>query len=102
MLYSFIPFFFMMELKGNDNTYTLFKQNQIDEHVNTIGKWIHDVNGHNSDAAIEFIFKYLHHLNDNTKKSLYEHILNITDTELIDINKKNDLIKLIDELVELK
>ena len=75
MLYSFIPFFFMMELKGNDNTYTLFKQNQIDEHVNTIGKWIHDVNGHNSDAAIEFIFKYLHHLNDNTKKSLYEHLL---------------------------
>ena len=86
----------------NTNTYTsLFKQKQIEEHVNTIGKWIHDVNGHNSDEAIEFIFKYLHHLSVNTKKSMYEHLLNITETELIDINKKNDLMLLINELVKL-
>jgi len=85
------------------NTHTsLFKQNQIDGHVSTIGKWIHDVNGHNSDVAIGFIFKYLHHLNDNTKKSMYEHILNITETSLIDINKKNDLMLLVNELVKLK
>jgi len=39
----------------NTNTHTsLFKQKQIDEHVNTIGKWIHDVNGHNPDKGIEF------------------------------------------------
>ena len=83
------------------NTYTsLIKQKQIDEHLNTIGKWIHDVNGHNSDVATEFMFKYLHHLNDNTKKSMYEHLLNITETELIDINKKNDLMLLINELVK--
>ena len=82
----------------------LIKQKQIDNHVNTIGKWIHDVNGHNSDEALEFIFKYLHHLNENenTKKSMYEHLLNITETELIDINKKNDLMILINELVKLK
>ena len=79
----------------------LIKQKQIDDQVNIIGKWINDVNGHNSDAALEFILKYLHHLNDNTK-SMYEHILNITETQLIDINKKNDLMLLINELVKLK
>ena len=83
----------------NTNTYTsLFKQNQINDHVNTIGKWIHDVNGHNSDEAIEFIFKYLHHLNDNTKKSMMS---SITETELIDINKKNDLMLLVNELTRI-
>ena len=35
----------------------LVKQKQIDDQVNTIGKWIHDVNGHNSDEALEFIFR---------------------------------------------
>jgi len=79
----------------------LIKQKQIEDHVNTIGKWIHDVNGQNHDDALGFIFKYLHHLNDNTKKSMYEHILNITETQLIDMNKKNDLMLLINELVKL-
>ena len=86
-----------------NNTITfvsLNKQKQIEDHVNTIGKWIHDVNGHNSDEATEFMFKYLHHLNGNTKKSMHEHLLNITETELIDINKKNDLTLLINELVK--
>ena len=79
----------------------LIKQKQIEDHVNTIGKWIHDVGGQDHDDAIGFIFKYLHHLNDNTKKSMYEHILNITDRQLLDINKKNDLMLLINELVKL-
>ena len=79
----------------------LIKQKQIEDHVNTIGKWIHDVNGQNHDDELGFIFKYLHHLNDNTKKSMYEHILNITETQLIDMNKKNDLMLLINELVKL-
>ena len=79
----------------------LIKQKQIEDHVNTIGKWIHDVDGQNHDDALGFIFKYLHHLNDNTKKSMYKHILNITGTELLDINKKNDLMLLFEELVKL-
>jgi len=79
----------------------LIKQKQIEDHVNIIGKWIHDVNGQNHDDALGFIFKYLHHLNDNTKKSMYKHILNITETQLIDMNKKNDLMLLINELVKL-
>jgi len=66
----------------------LIKQKQIDDQVNTIDKWIDDVNGHNSHDALEFIFKYLHHLNNNTKKSMYEHILNITEAQLINIKKK--------------
>ena len=79
----------------------IIKQKQIESHVNTIGKWVHDVDGQNHDDALGFIFKYLHHLNDNTKKSMYVHILNITDTQLLDINKKNDLMLLINELVKL-
>ena len=79
----------------------IIKQKQIEDHVNTIGKWIHDVDGQNHDDALGFIFKYLHHLNDNTKKSMYEHILNITDRQLLNINKKNDLMLLINELVKL-
>ena len=79
----------------------IIKQKQIEDHVNSIGKWIHDVDGQNHDDALGFIFKYLHHLNDNTKKSMYEHILTITDTQLLDINKKNDLMLLINELVKL-
>jgi len=79
----------------------LIKQKQIEVHVNTIGKWIHDVEGQNYVDAVGFISKYLHHLNENTKKSMYEHILNITDTQLLDINKKNDLMLLINELVKL-
>jgi len=83
-------------------TYTqLIKQKEIEDHVNTIGKWIRDVDGQNHDDALGFIFKYLHHLNDNKKKSMYEHILNITDRQLLDINKKNDLMLLINELVKL-
>ena len=78
----------------------IIKQKQIDEHINTIGKWINDVEGQNHDDALEFI-KYMHHLNDNTKKSMYDHLLNITDRQLLDINKKNDLMLLINELVKL-
>ena len=80
---------------------SLIKQKQIDEHVNTIGKWIHDVDGQNHDDALEFIYKYIHHLNDNTKGSMYHHLLEITGTNLIEMNKKNDLMLLINELVKL-
>ena len=66
----------------------IIKQKQIDEHVNTIGKWIHDVDGQNHDDALEFIYKYIHHLNDNTKKSMYVHLLEITGTNLIEMKKK--------------
>ena len=65
---------------------TIIKQKQIDDLVNTIGKWINDVEGQNHDDALGFIYKYIHHLNDNTKKSMYEHILKITDRELLEIN----------------
>ena len=85
------------------NTYTsLLKRKEIEEQIGIIGKWIHDVEGGNQEDALGFISKYLHHLNGgSTKKSMYEHILNITQTQLIDINKKNDLMILINELVRL-
>ena len=46
--------------ENNTNTFTqIIKQKEIEDHVNTIGKWIHDVDGQNHDDAIGFIFKYL-------------------------------------------
>ena len=79
----------------------LIKQKQIEDHVNVIGKWIHEVDGQNHGDVLGFIFKYLHHLNNNTMKSMRDHILIITDKELVEINKKKDLMVLIDELVKL-
>ena len=79
----------------------IIKQKQIEDHVNTIGKWIHNVEGQNHDDALGFIFKYLYHLNNSTMESMYKHILIITKTELIEMNKKNDLMLLIKELAEL-
>ena len=94
--------FFYDGTKREMTTHTqIIKQKQIEDHVNTIGKWIREVEGQNHDDALGFIFKYLHHLNENTKKSMYKHILNITGTDLLDINKKNDLALLFEELVKL-
>ena len=94
--------FFYDGTKREMTTHTqIIKQKQIEDQVNAVSKWIHIVDGQNHDDALGFISKYLHHLNENTKKSMYEHILNITDTQLFDINKKNDLMLLINELVKL-
>ena len=57
--------------------------------------------GHDVEEAVEFIEKYLNNLNENTKKSMYEHLLTITRTDLIEVNKKNDLMFLINELTKL-
>ena len=75
--------------RNNYNTVSsLLKQKQIDEQVKAIGKWVNDVQGHDVEEVIEFIKKNLYNLNDNTKKSIYEHILTISKTDLIEINKK--------------
>ena len=84
------------------NTFTrILKQQQIEDQINAINDWINQVGGHDVDKAIEFIHKHLCHLNENTKKSMYEHLLDKTQTALIDINKKNDLMRLINELAKL-
>ena len=77
------------------------KQKKIDEQIDSIIKWINDVNGHNPDEAKSFIKKHLFNLNESTKKSMYENLLDITDTKLIEINKKNDLMMQINELTRL-
>ena len=41
-------------------------------------------------------------VNENTKRSMFEHITDITDTKLREINKLNDLIKIINELQIIK
>ena len=75
---------------------------KIIEHLDVISKWIQCVGGSNEDKALEFVEKYLHHLSDNTKKSMFEYIFDLTGTRLIDINKQNDLMLLINELCALK
>ena len=84
------------------NTFTkIAKQKEINKQIDVIVKWIKDVNGHNPDETEEFIYEHLLNLNDLTKKSLYEHILDKTDLKLIEVNKKNDLMIQIEQLVKL-
>ena len=54
-------------------------QEKINEHIKEIGNWINVVEGKNIEEAIGFIHKYFHHLNDITKKSMYEHLLDKTE-----------------------
>ena len=75
---------------------------KLTDQLDGISKWIQSVGGSNEAEALPFLNKYLAHLNDNTKCSMFEHILDLTDTRLQDVNKQNDLIKLIDELYKLK
>ena len=55
----------------------------------------------NSKDTTAFIYKYMSHLNSNTKKSLFEHLLDITNTRLIDVTKQNDLMVLLNDLQKL-
>ena len=73
---------------------------KFDGQVDSFVSWIKAVNGSNTDTqqATDFIYKYLSRLNLNTKKSSSEHILDITNTNNIEINKRNDLMLLIEEL----
>ena len=77
-------------------------QKKISDQIDGISKWIQSVGGNNEDKALAFIDQYLSHLNNNTKKSMFEHILDITGTRLLDVNKQNDLMILINELCKLK
>ena len=76
---------------------------KIDEQIDSFVTWIKAVNGPDADTqeAIDFIYKYLFHLNLNTKKSFFEYLLDITNTRLIDVNKQNDLMLLIEGLYKL-
>lgn len=63
--------------------------------------WFESVHGSNIDEALEFINKYMWHLNDLTKKSFFEELQDKTNTRMIDISKLNDLTILIEELYKL-
>ena len=69
-----------------------FHNKKIDEQIDGFVSWIKSVNGADADTkdATDFIYKYLSHLNSNTKKSFFEHLLDITNTRLIDVNKQNE------------
>ena len=49
----------------------------------------------------DFIYKYISYINDNTKRSFYENILDLSETRLVEQNKLNDLVLLIEELYKL-
>ena len=74
---------------------------KIDDQIDGIGKWIDSVGGQNSKEAVDFVYKYIEHLNDQTKKSMYEHILDQSNTRFVEINKQNDLMILLNNLVKL-
>ena len=74
---------------------------KINKKIDDFKTWFNSVHGSNVDKAIEFMNTYMCHLNDLTKKSFFEHLLDITETRVLDINKQNDLTILIEELYKL-
>ena len=76
---------------------------KIDEQIDGFVSWIKAVKGPDTDTkeATNFIYKYMSHLNNNTKKSFYEHIQDITNTRLVEHNQLNGLMLLIDGLYNL-
>ena len=76
---------------------------KIDDQIEGFVLWIKAVNGEDYETkeAIDFINKYILNLNVNTKKSFYEHFQDITNTRLIEPNKQNGLMLLIDGLCRL-
>ena len=74
---------------------------KINKKIDDFKTWFESVHGTSIDEAIEFMHTYMSHLNDLTKKSFFEHLLDITKTRLLDINKQNDLTILIEELYKL-
>ena len=74
---------------------------KIKDKIHDFIVWFKSVDGQDVDDAVEFINTYMFHLNNNTKKSFFEHLLDITKTRMIDINKQNDLTILIEELYKL-
>ena len=74
---------------------------KINKKIDDFKTWFTSVHASNIDKAEEFMIYYMHHLNDLTKKSFFEHLLDITETRLLDINKQNDLTILIKELYKL-
>ena len=63
-----------------------------------IAKWIETVEGKNPDTALDFLERYLFALNQNTLKSMFDEVLSITKTEFIEVNKREDLHKLLRDL----
>jgi len=74
---------------------------KIDDQIDGIVKWIDSVGGKNSKEAVYFINKYLSHLNETTKKSMNEHLIDLTNTRFLDINQKDDLMKLLNDIAKL-
>ena len=89
-----------MEFNLNRESHKIHNK-KVNEQIEGISKWIESVGGKDSKEAVNFIYKYLSHLNNNTKKSMYEHLLDITNTRFVEINKQNDLMLLLNDLLKL-
>ena len=85
----------------NRESYKIF-QKKFDNCLDAIDKWINSVDGKNPEKVINFVKSSFQYLNDKTKKFMYDHITDISDTKLREVNKLNDLMKLINELLEIK
>lgn len=94
--------------KDNFDLLDLSRQSHVDFHkkikdqLDKIYIWLDKVEGQNKDEVVLFIEAYLSHLNSGTCKSMYENVINISKTELIDIHKLSELDLLIKQLKDLK
>ncbi len=57
-------------------------QKTIEEHITKIKAWTM-ANASNANEVEDFIKKYLHHLTNETKQSMFTHILNIADARCL-------------------
>jgi len=73
---------------------------KIQESLGGFGQWVLAANN-NSEKANVFVETYYVNLNNQTKASFYENILDMTDMKLAEARKKDDLMKMIEELAKL-
>jgi hypothetical protein len=76
-------------------------QKIFDDKLIEINQWV-NTHGHNPDEADTFIRKYFDHLNDNTWKSMYDILLNITESKLLPSDNQNELSNLVSQLLQIK
>jgi hypothetical protein len=95
-----------------DNSFSSFLNLKRQSHIvlqkkfhaifDKIATWIDSVGGQDKAETIEWGKKYLHHLNDLTKKSYFNQLLTLSKTNLVELGEIDKLRVLVDELYNLK
>ena len=88
----------MNNLFNLDRESHLVHYKKVSDKLDEIKTWISSNAGINTSETIQYIKDNLPNLNDKTKKSLYEYVLDNTNTRIIEVNKLNDFMILLNEL----